>query len=421
MMKRRRLTAAVLGAGFLCLTALPPVRSGVAQAYEQIRLIVDVLQYVQTSYVTEPDTKSLVYGAAHGMIRTLDPFSQFMEPAQYKEMQTETKGEFGGLGIRLGIRDGWLVVITPIEDTPAYRLGVLPGDKIVKIEGENTQGMSLNDAVGKLRGKPKTKVTISLFREGDKEAKDYTITREVIEIKAVKARLLPEGIAHVRLAEFNEKCFGEIQKFLGDFSKQGMKSLVLDLRNDPGGLLNAAVDVSKLFISDGKLVVYTEGRASPRQEYYADARAPYADLPLVVLVNRGSASASEIVSGAVQDHKRGLLIGGETFGKGSVQSIIALEGSDGAALRLTTAKYYTPSGRSIHRDEKTGKGGITPDIVIDVPRETEVKLQAQAEEVVAKGKETVSPVKPEDRVRDEVLDRAVEILKAQAVFSKLGK
>lgn len=412
----KRKFAALSALSLALVLTSPPVRSGVAQTYEKIKLIVDVLQHIQAQYVEERDVEKLVFGAAQGMVRTLDPFSQFMEPEQYREMQTETKGEFGGLGIRIGIRDGWLMVITPIEDTPAFAAGILPGDKIVRIEKETTQGMSLQDAVTKLRGKPKTKVTIAVYREGDKEPVDHTLTREVIQIKSVRSSMLGNGVGYLKLNEFIETSLSDMQKSLKGLSDQGMTSLVLDLRNDPGGLLNAAVDVAKLFIGDNKLVVYTDGRASPRQDYRADAKAPYGDIPLAVLVNRGSASGSEIVAGAVQDHRRGILVGGETFGKGSVQSIIGLDG--GSALRLTTAKYYTPSGRSIHRDEKTGKGGITPDVVVEVTRDTEVKLQAQAEEILSKGKKPESAVKQEDRVRDEVLDRAVEILKAQAIFNR---
>jgi carboxyl-terminal processing protease len=415
MTKRKALLLAFLAAGITAASWMP-VRSGVEQTYESLKLVVDVLQHIQTQYVEEKDPKALVYGAAKGMVQTLDPFSQFMEPDQYKDMKTETQGAFGGLGIRVGVRDGWLMVITPIEDTPAYRAGILPGDKIIKIEKSSTQGMSLQDAVEKMRGKPGTKITISIFREGDKEPKDYTLTREVIKIKSIKFSMKEGGVGYLKLNEFIETSFEDMRKGLNALSEQGMTSLVLDLRNNPGGLLNSAVDVSRLFIGDSKLIVFTEGRASPRQEFRADAKAPFGDLPLAILVNHGSASASEIVSGCVQDHRRGILIGVETFGKGSVQSIIGLD--DGSALRLTTAKYYTPSGRSIHRDEKTGKGGITPDIVIDIPREVEAKLQTQSEELVAKGKTPESTVKPEDRVVDEVLERAVQILKAQAIFQK---
>ncbi len=418
-MTKRRLALWASASVFLVVTIFPPARSGVTSAYEQIKLVVDVLQYVKEQYVEEADTKNLIYGAAAGMVRTLDPFSQFMEPDAHKEMKTETEGEFGGLGIRIAVRDGWLVVMTPLPETPAYRLGILPGDKIVRIEGESTQGITVMDAVKKLRGKPKTKVTITILREGEQEPKDYVVTREVIKIQSVKFEMKSDGIGYLRLAEFIEPSVSDITKALKELKTQGMTSLVLDLRNNPGGLLTSAVDVSKLFLGGNKLIVYTQGRSSPRQEFKADATAPFSDLPLVLLVNHGSASASEIVSGAVQDHKRGLIIGSQTFGKGSVQSIIALD--DGSALRLTTAKYYTPSGRTIHRDEKSKTGGITPDILVEIPKELEAKLYAQAEEVYAKDKKPVSAVKQEEQVKDEALAHALEVLKARALFEGVKK
>jgi len=337
-----------------------------------------------------------------------------MEPAALKEMRTETQGQFGGLGIRIAVRDNWLTVITPMPDTPAYRLGVLPGDKIIQIESTSTQGMGVEDAVNLLRGKPGTKVTVHIAREGDKEPRVFTITREIIKIQSVRSALLEPTIGYVRLNEFIETSAADLGKSLKELKAKGMRSLVLDLRNNPGGLLSSAVDVSKLFLADGKLIVYTQGRAQPRQDFVADSRAPFGDVPLAVLVNGGSASASEIVTGAVQDHRRGVIIGSETFGKGSVQSVIPLE--DGSALRLTVAKYYTPAGRSIHRDEKTKAGGVTPDIVIAVSKETEAKLYAQADEIYSKDKAPRSVVKEEERVKDEVLERAVQILKAEAVF-----
>lgn len=396
-----------------------PVRSAVDDTYRQMRLLVDVLQLVREQYVEEVDQKKLVYGAAAGIARTLDPFSQFMEPEDHKEMKTETQGQFGGLGIRLGLRDGWLTVITPMPDTPAYRLGILPGDKIVKIEGEVTQGLNVEDAVQKLRGKPGTKVTITIAREGDKETRDITITREIIKIQSVRSTLLDGKIGYVKLNEFIETSETDMRKALKGLEQQGMASLILDLRNDPGGLLTSAVDVTKLFLGDSKIITYTQGRAQPRQDFFSDGKAPYSALPMAVLVNGGSASGSEIVTGALQDHKRAVIIGSETFGKGSVQSVIPLD--DGSALRLTVAKYYTPSGRSIHRDEKTKKGGILPDIVIDVPKETEAKLYAQGDEIYAKDKAPQSAVKEADRVKDEVLERATQILKAEAVFQQMKK
>jgi carboxyl-terminal processing protease len=418
-MRKLKFAAVAVAASAVLATQLPPVRSSVNQTYEQIKLLVDVLQHVKEQYVEEVQQTDLIYGAAAGMVRTLDPFSQFMEPEAHREMKTETTGHFGGLGIRIAVRDGWLVVITPLPDTPAYRMGILPGDKIVKIEGEVTQGMSLADAVQKLRGKPKTKVTISVLREGEKDPRDYTITREVINIQSVKFRLMNDKVGYVRLIEFIEPSYPDLVDALKQLQKDGMQSLVLDLRNNPGGLLTSAVDVVKLFMQDNKLIVYTQGRTQPRQEFRADGKAAYPDLAMAVLVNRGSASGSEIVAGALQDQRRAVIIGSQTFGKASVQSIIGLD--DGSALRLTTAKYYTPSGRSIHRDEKTKQGGIDPDIVIEVNKDTEAKLQAQSEEIYGKDRKPESVVKEEERVKDEVLERAIQILKAQALFEKIKK
>jgi len=403
-----------LAAGIVAGAWIAPARSAVEDGFRQIALLVDILQTIREQYVDDVEQKTVVYGAAAGMARVLDPFSQFMEPAALKEMRTETQGQFGGLGIRIAVRDNWLTVITPMPDTPAYRLGVLPGDKIIQIENTSTQGMGVEDAVNLLRGKPGTKVTVHIAREGDKEPRVFTITREIIRIQSVRSVLVEPAIGYIRLSEFIETSAADLGKALKELKAKGMRSLVLDLRNNPGGLLSSAVDVSKLFLADGKLIVYTQGRVQPRQDFLADSRAPFGDVPLAVLVNGGSASASEIVTGAVQDHRRGVIIGSETFGKGSVQSVIPLE--DGSALRLTVAKYYTPAGRSIHRDEKTKAGGVTPDIVIAVSKETEAKLYAQADEIYSKDKAPRSVVKDEDRVKDEVLERAVQILKAEAVF-----
>jgi carboxyl-terminal processing protease len=418
MTKRKFSTAAAL-AVLGVVAVMPPVRSSVNQTYEQIKLLVDILQHVREQYVEDVDQKSLVYGAAAGLVRTLDPFSQFMEPEAHREMKTETEGEFGGLGIRISVRDAWPVVITPLPDTPAYRMGILPGDRIVRIEGESTQGITIMDAVKKLRGKPKTKVAISIAREGEQTIRDYTVVREIIKIQSVKASLKADTIGYIRLSEFIEPSVKDIRSAMADLQKQGMTSLILDLRNNPGGLLTSAVDVAKMFLGDNKLIVYTQGRSQPRQEFRANAKAEFSEIPMVVLVNHGSASGSEIVAGAFQDHKRAIIIGAETFGKASVQSIIALD--DGSALRLTTAKYFTPNGRMIHRDDKTKKGGVAPDIVIDVSKDTEAKLQAQSEELYAKDQKPQSVVKQEEQVKDDVLERAVEILKARALFEKIRK
>ena len=395
-----------------------PVKTTVDKTYEQLRLLVDVMGLIQENYVEQKDSKDLIVGALHGMVKTLDPFSQFMEPEVYKEMKTETEGQFGGLGIRISTKNDWLTVITPLPGTPAYRIGILPDDVIIKIEGKSTQGLSTDDAVKQLRGAPGTKVNITIAREGVKEPIEYSITREIIKIETIHSRMLTGDIGYIQLTEFNANSDKDMSKALEGLKKEGMKALVFDLRNNPGGLLDVAVDVCKEFVGDGKLIVYTQGRnPESRRDYTSPGKAPYGNVPMAILVNRGSASGSEIVAGCVQDLKRGLIIGTTTFGKGSVQSVFPF--SDGNALRLTTAKYYTPSGRSIHRDEKTGKGGISPDIIIEVTKETEAKLYMQSEEIFAPGKTPESTVKKQERVEDVTLQRAIELLKARDVLSSL--
>jgi carboxyl-terminal processing protease len=387
--------------------------------YQQLKILMDVLNYTKENYVEEVDMEKLINSAAKGVTRALDPFSQFMEPNTFKELKVETEGQFGGLGIRIAIRDEWLTVITPLPGTPAYKAGILPGDKIIKIEGESTQGITIEEAVKKLRGTPGTKVNITIMREGTKEPIDYTIVRDIIKIEVVKYNpQLKNGIGYIALYEFNNNSLDEITKALKNLKEKGMKGLILDLRNNPGGLLNQAVEIAKLFIGENKLIVYTEGRRSPRQEYRANDKAPFSDIPMVTLVNGGSASGAEILAGALQDNKRSIIIGSQTFGKASVQSVINLD--KGYGLKLTTAKYYTPSGRMIQRSEKsevkgsteTYTGGIIPDIIINVPKEIEAKLYQQREEIYVSGKEPVSAVKKEEQVEDVVLNRAYEILTA---------
>ncbi|MBN1383478.1 MAG: S41 family peptidase [Elusimicrobia bacterium] len=423
---------------------LDPIIAASDDIYSQIKILSQILVYVRESYVEEPDMKKLIYGAAHGMIKTLDPYSQFMEPKVAKEMKVHTEGHFGGLGIRISSsQDGWITVVTPIPGTPAWKMGILPEDKIIKIEGEDVKDISLDDAVEKLRGKPGTKVTITIFREG-MDPFDLTVTRGDIPIITVTGtKMLTDSIGYLRITEMNAKTIEELDKALSKLTKEGMKSLVVDLRNDPGGLLNIAVDICKKFVGENKLIVYTQGRKFPKREYRADSSAPYADMPMVVLVNRGSASGAEIVAGCMQDHKRAVIIGMQTFGKGSVQSLLPLEKD--ASLRLTTQKYYTPSGKCIHRDtsspdeeekesrdettaesktEKKPKGGITPDIVINVSRETEIALRKQefAKEIAdAKDrnkkydvKKSTEPAKEE--LKDEILERGIQILTARDIL-----
>ncbi len=415
-MKRRHVkTSIALCVGLLVLCH-PAVRSAADQTYEDMKMLVEVMNLIRDNYVTEVEARKLVYGAASGMVRNLDPFSQFLEPDAHKEMKTETEGEFGGLGIRIAIRDNILTVITPLPGTPAYKAGVLPADRIAKIDGEITQDITIEQAVKKLRGAPGTKVVVTVAREGEKELKDFSLTRELIKIESITAKMLKDGTGYIRLTEFTQRSAIDFEKALHSLKGQGMKNIIVDLRNNPGGLLNVAVDTCKLFIGGNRMIVYTEGRRQPKQEFRADVRAPFEQLPMVILVNHGSASGSEIFSGCMQDYKRAIIMGSETFGKGSVQSVIPL--GDGSGLRLTTAKYYTPSGRTFHRDEKTGKGGILPDIEIEVPREVEIKLQQQEEQIFSKP----TPAKPDaksDRVRDEALERAQEILKAREILTKM--
>lgn len=409
---------AAITAVAISYSVIPPVRASVDRTYDQLKLLVDVMGLIQDSYVESKDNKTLIVGAISGMVKSLDPFSQFMEPDAYKEMKTETEGQFGGLGIRISIKNEWLTVITPLPGTPAYRMGILPEDRIIKIEDKSTYGITIEEAVKKLRGTPGTKVNISIAREGQKDPVDYAITREIIKIETIKSKMLESDIAYVRLSEFNANSEKDLGKTLASLEKSGMQSLIFDLRNNPGGLLDVAVDVCKEFVGDGKLIVYTQGRnPESRRDYFTQGKAPHSKLPMIILVNRGSASGSEIVAGAMQDLKRALIVGTTTFGKGSVQSVFPLQ--EGNALRLTTAKYYTPSGRSIHRDEKTGKGGIIPDIPIEIPREIEAKLYIQSDEVFAPGKEPESLVKKQERVEDFMLDRAIELLKAREIFIKV--
>ncbi len=373
--------------------------------YENLKLFTEVLSIVQSQYVDEVPPKDLVYSAIRGTLRGLDPHSSFLDPDMYREMQVETSGTFGGLGIEITLKDDVLTVVSPIDGTPAHRAGLHSGDRIVKIEGISTKDMSLTDAVKRMRGKPGTRVTISIMREGWTEPKEFTMTREQIHVQSVRSQDLEPGIGYIRLRQFQEQTPADLDGALEKFARNGkLQGLVLDLRNDPGGLLTAAVEVTEKFLEDGKLVVYTEGRVrNQSMRFTAHAKKPYLDFPIVVLVNQGSASASEIVAGALQDWGRGIVLGTQTFGKGSVQTIIPL--SDGSGLRLTTAKYFTPKGRSIH-----GKG-IAPDIVVEPPK---VVASAQPNETKA----AVPPSPEEELKKDIQVQRAVDILKAMRILEK---
>jgi carboxyl-terminal processing protease len=372
-----------------------------AATYEHLKLFTDVLAIIQNQYVDETDSREVIQGAVRGMLRALDPHSSYMDPESYREMQVETSGSFGGLGIEITVRDDVLTVVSPIEGTPAFRAGIQAADRIVRIEGLPTKDMSLADAVKRMRGPKGTKVTVTIVREGVKEPFDVTLTREVIQVQSVRSQELEEGIGYIRVRQFQERTAQDLVASVERLDKAGrLSGLIIDLRNNPGGLLPAAVEVSEEFLGDGKLVVYTEGRVrNQNMRFVAHAKRPITEVPLVVLVNQGSASASEIVAGAIQDHGRGLVLGTQTFGKGSVQTIIPL--ADGSGLRLTTARYFTPKGRSIH-----GKG-ITPDIVIEAVKEDPA------------AKPPAVPLsEAELQKKDVQLQRAVEILKATRILDK---
>lgn len=395
------------------------------EGYEELKVFTEALSIVRKNYVEDVKPKDLIYGAIKGMLSSLDPHSAFMTPDMYKEMQVETKGEFGGIGIQIGIKEGMLTVIAPIEDTPAYKAGIKAGDKIIKINNEFTKDMSLHDAVSKMRGVPKTPVTITILREGWKETKDFTIIREIIKIKSVRSKLLEEGIGYIKINQFQEQTAADLSNAMEQLMKEKINSLILDLRNNPGGLLNSAVDVASKLLPAGKLVVYTKDRKGERTEYYTEAGGTNSTLPMVVLVNQGSASASEIVAGALKDWNRAVILGTQTFGKGSVQSVIPL--SDNSGIRLTTARYYTPKGASIQTT------GIMPDIVVKpetkdkdkahpVIREKDLErhLENEQREEELKEPEEMAPVEIEEK-EDIQLQRAIDLLKTWKIFKELPK
>jgi len=381
------------------------------------------MKMVKKHYVEEVKSKDLVHGAIKGMLNSLDPHSSFMTKEGYKEMQVETKGEFGGIGIQIGMKENVLTVIAPIDDTPAAKAGVKAADKIVKIDGVSTHNMTLQDAVSKMRGAPKTAVTISIVREGWKEVKDFKLIREIIKIKSVKSKVLEEGIGYVKLTQFQEQSSPDLAAALSKLKEEKITSLVLDLRNDPGGLLNSALDVTSQFLPKGKLIVYTKTRTGEKQEFFT-GNDDHFTLPMIVLVNQGSASASEIVAGALKDWNRAVVLGTVTFGKGSVQTVIPL--TDGSGLRLTTAKYYTPKGRSIQGT------GITPDIVVKleakngakehpVVREKDLERHLKNEQADTKEEEKETAPIEVDEKDDVQLQRAVDILKTWNVFKEIPK
>ncbi len=410
-----------------------------SETYEELRTFSEVLTQVQKHYVDETKVKDLVQGAIRGMLSTLDPHSAYMTPDMYKEMQVETKGEFGGVGIQIGVKENRLAVIAPIEGTPAFRAGIKAGDFITKVNDESTKDLTLMDAVQKMRGPRGTKVNLTIQRDGTPDPLLFSLVRDTIKIESVKYKVIDSTIGYVRLTQFQEATGKDLARALKQFKEQKVQGTILDLRNNPGGLLTAAVDVSEQFVGNGKLIVYTKGREGKKDEWFSKTKETLEDSPMIVLVNEGSASASEIVAGALQDWGRAVIVGTTSFGKGSVQTILPL--GDGSGLRLTTAKYYTPKGRSIQST------GITPDIVVKPQTQVVAKVgdkdgkeadqktakaPAAVKEPAAKPADdaahkngTAVPAPPLDAggevaLEDDVqLQKAVELLKTWKIFKEL--
>lgn len=343
---------------FVILAYGPTVNAKPHDTYQSLETFSNVLSLIQKNYVENVDTTDVLQGAIKGMLSSLDPHSSYLKPDDFKELKLETKGSFTGIGIEITIRDSVLTVVSPIEGTPGDKAGLQAGDKIIKIGDELTKDLTLMESVKKLRGPKKTKVTISVHREGWGELKEYTITRDVIPLHSVKFKVLDPGYIYIRISNFQSKTTKDFKAAIRELTSKGrISGLVLDLRNNPGGLLAQSVKISDVFISEGT-IVSTKGRVKEQNTVYsARPDSTNYNFPIVVLVNEGSASASEIVAGALQDHKKALIVGTQTFGKGSVQTIIPM--TNGAGLRLTTARYYTPSGRSIQAK------GIEPDIIVE--------------------------------------------------------
>jgi carboxyl-terminal processing protease len=370
MIKRHRWSITLAVSLVACFLVLQEVAVRRAQAlsndtYQELDTFASVLAIVQKNYVEPVTTKKLIDGAISGMLASLDPHSAYLTPDLYRDLEVETRGSFGGLGIEITIKNGALTVVAPIEDTPAYHAGIKAGDQIIKIDDDFTKDMSLTDAVKRMRGPKGSKIKLTLHRNGVPELFTVSLARDVIRIQSVKSKMLPDGYGYIRVTTFQENTGEGVEKAIDEFEAKDhgkVKGLVFDLRDNPGGLLNQAVKVSDDFL-DGGLIVYTQGREeNQQQKYFSHKKKDFVDYPMVVIVNGGSASASEIVAGALQDSKRAVILGTQTFGKGSVQTILPLD--DHSALRLTTARYYTPAGRSIQAV------GITPDVDVAPPKET---------------------------------------------------
>lgn len=387
--------------------------------FRQVSLFSDTLAIIHSEYVDEVNPRDLIYGALEGMLSSLDAHSHFMDPDTYNELRIDSEGKFGGVGLEITMRNGLPTVVTPMEDSPAWKAGAKANDIIVKINEESTRDMSLTDAVKRLRGKPGEAVVITVLRESEKKVLELKLVRDVIKIKDIKeARVLDDGIGYVRIAEFGENTAKDLDATMQKLGKEGMNALILDLRNNPGGLLEAAVKVAERFIEKGKLVVYTKGRKdSQNLEFFSRADRPVTDMPLVVLINEGSASGSEIVAGCLQDYKRAVIVGMKSFGKGVVQTVIPL--GDGSAVSLTTCKYFTPAGKEIQ-----GKG-VVPDVVAEAivlePKPDSLSEDRKQDDILKSVDQRDAPAPTEkqfDFRLDNQIMRSIDVLKALRVFRK---
>ena len=400
----------------------------------ELRTFTEIFAKIKSDYVEPVDDKELLENAIHGMLEGLDPHSTYLDRDSYKDLQEGTSGEFGGLGIEVGMENGFIKVISPIDDTPAYKAGIKAGDLIIKLDDRSVKGMSLNDAVDIMRGKPGDPITLTIIRENAEKPLIITIVRDIIKIKSVRFETLEPGFGYLRISSFQSHTVEGLRQAIDQLKKDNsekLKGVILDLRNNPGGILNAAVGVSDMFLNKG-MIVYTEGRIkNSKLKFNAKPNAKLPDVPLIVLVNGGSASASEIVAGALQDHGRGIIMGEKTFGKGSVQTVLPM--NNNAALKLTTARYYTPNGRSIQAS------GITPDIIIDKVKISRIEEtfsasvkeadlighldNGQEEAPVTEGNEELKKdISEEETVplssRDYELYEALNVLKGLAILRK---
>lgn len=425
MKKKVNKNLIIMAAIFFAGTMFPKAYSAVDESLQKFRTLVNVMDTVKENYVDETKTEDMVTNAMRGVMSGLDPFSEFLDKKEYADLKAGTKGEFGGIGVRLLEGDGYLEIASPMPGTPAYEAGFMPKDRIVEVDGVDVGGLKIDAAVEMMRGKPGTKVKITIERKKEGEEFErlptFTLKRAMIVPEVIHYKMLENNTGYIYVVEFGGHTMEKFESALSALKKQGMDKLIMDVRFNPGGLLNSAVEMAGKFLGEEKMIVFTQGRKPEfYQEYRAPKKADWPDMPVILLVNEASASGSEILAGALQDHKRAVIIGHRSFGKASVQQLLAL--GDGSALRLTIARYYTPLGRLIHRDvrdkTKVGTGGIVPDVTVEVKLEDVYKiLTAYGNRVYTPGsdKPEEGPALPEDSA----LLKAAEIINNAEEYQKL--